>query len=349
MGLLRNGLSRDSAYFLNKTTVQYPSKRYFGSKSMTKKIGVVMDPIEGIAFKKDTSLALLEAAQRKGWQLFYMEQGDLTLEQGDAMASMTELTVAMDPDNWFHKGETHYQALSELDAVLMRKDPPFDNEFIYSTYILERAEEKGTLIVNKPQSLRDCNEKVFATAFPQCCPDVIVTKSAPRLKAFHQEHGDVIFKPLDGMGGSSIFRLKQDDPNVSVIIETLTNHGSESIMAQKYIPEIKQGDKRILMIDGEPVDHCLARIPADGETRGNIAAGGRGVTQPLSDRDRWIAEQVGPTLKEKGLIFVGLDVIGDYLTEINVTSPTCVREISRDSNQDIAMMLMDAVEKRMSA
>lgn len=314
---------------------------------MTIKLGVVMDPIEDIAFKKDTSLALLYAAQSKGWELFYMEQGDLTLEQGEAMASMTELTVEMNENKWFEKGNTHYGALSELDVVLMRKDPPFDNEFIYSTYILERAEQKGTLIVNKPQSLRDCNEKVFATAFPQCCPEVLVTKSAERLKSFHQKHGDVIFKPLDGMGGSSIFRLKQDDPNVSVIIETLTNHGQESIMAQKYIPEIKQGDKRILMIDGKPVDHCLARIPADGETRGNIAAGGRGVTQPLSERDRWIAQQVGPTLKEKGLIFVGLDVIGDYLTEINVTSPTCVREISRDSNQDVAMMLINAVEKRL--
>lgn len=316
---------------------------------MTIKVGIVMDPIESISFKKDTSLALLDAAQRKGWQLFYMEDKDLALENGVAVANMAPLTVKMDPENWFTKGDASWQPLADLDVVLMRKDPPFDNEYIYNTYILERAEQQGTLIVNKPQSLRDCNEKVFATAFPQCSPEVLVTQSADRLKAFHKEHGDVIFKPLDGMGGSSIFRLKADDPNVSVIIETLTNHGNESIMAQKYLPEIKQGDKRILMIDGVPVSHSLARIPAQGETRGNLAAGGRGVTQELSERDLWIANEIGPALKEKGLIFVGLDVIGDYLTEINVTSPTCVREISRDSGQDVAMMLMDAIEKRLSA
>jgi glutathione synthase len=316
---------------------------------MTIKVGIVMDPIESISFKKDTSLALLDAAQRKGWQLFYMEDKDLALENGVAVANMAPLTVKMDPENWFTKGDASWQPLADLDVVLMRKDPPFDNEYIYNTYILERAEQQGTLIVNKPQSLRDCNEKVFATAFPQCSPEVLVTQSADRLKAFHKEHGDVIFKPLDGMGGSSIFRLKADDPNVSVIIETLTNHGNESIMAQKYLPEIKQGDKRILMIDGVPVSHSLARIPAQGETRGNLAAGGRGVTQELSERDLWIANEIGPVLKEKGLIFVGLDVIGDYLTEINVTSPTCVREISRDSGQDVAMMLMDAIEKRLSA
>jgi len=314
---------------------------------MSLKVAVIMDPIEGIAFKKDTTLALLDAAQRKGWQLFYLEQADLSLENGRAFARMAPLTVKMDPDNWFERGEAVWSPLSDMGVVLMRKDPPFDNQYIYSTYILERAEQEGTLIVNNPRSLRDCNEKIFATEFPQCCPEVLVTQDAKRLKAFHQEHGDVIFKPLDGMGGTSIFRLKENDPNVSVIIETLTKYGAETIMAQKYIPEIKQGDKRILMIDGVAVSHSLARIPAKGETRGNIAAGGTGVTQGLSERDLWIANQVGPTLKEKGLIFVGLDVIGDYLTEINVTSPTCVREISRDSNQDIAMMLMDAIEKRL--
>jgi len=315
---------------------------------MSIKLGIVMDPIEDIAFKKDTSLALLDAAQRKGWELYYMEQSDLTLEQGRAMGSMSKLTVKMDPQNWFSKEPSAYKPLSDLNVILMRTDPPFDNEYIYSTYILERAQQEGTLIVNDPQSLRDCNEKVFATAFPQCCPEVLVTKDAARLKAFHKTHQDVIFKPLDGMGGSSIFRLKHDDPNVSVIIEVLTKFGKETIMAQKYIPEIKQGDKRILMIDGVAVSHALARIPQDGETRGNIAAGGRGVTQPLTEHDLWIAEQIGPTLKEKGLIFVGLDVIGNYLTEINVTSPTCVREISRDSEQDVAMMLMDAIEKRVN-
>lgn len=316
---------------------------------MTIKLGIVMDPIEDIAFAKDTSLALLDAAQRKGWELYYMEQGDLALDQGVAMGRMAPLRVQMNPENWFNREDHQWRPLADLDVILQRKDPPFDNQYIYSTYILERAENEGTLIVNNPQSLRDCNEKVFATAFPQCCPPVIVSNNAQYLRDFHQQHGDVIFKPLDGMGGSSIFRIKQDDPNVSVIIETLTHHGVESIMAQRYIPEIKHGDKRILMIDGKPVSHALARIPADGETRGNLAAGGRGVTQPLSDRDHWIAEQVGPALKEKGLIFVGLDVIGDYLTEINVTSPTCVREISRDSNQDVAMMLMDAIQLRLSS
>lgn len=316
---------------------------------MTIKVGIVMDPIESISFKKDTSLALLDAASRKGWSLFYMEDKDLALENGVAVGNMAPLSVVMDPEEWFTKGASSWQPLADLDVILMRKDPPFDNEYIYNTYILERAEEQGTLIVNKPQSLRDCNEKVFATAFPQCCPEVLVTQDAQRLRDFHQQHGDVIFKPLDGMGGSSIFRLKHDDPNVSVIIETLTNHGNSSIMAQKYIPEIKQGDKRILMIDGVPVPYSLARIPAQGETRGNLAAGGQGVTQELSERDLWIANQVGPTLKEKGLIFVGLDVIGDYLTEINVTSPTCVREISRDSGLDVAMMLMDAIAKRLDA
>ena len=314
---------------------------------MTKKLGVVMDPIQGIAFKKDTTLALLEAAQRKGWELFYMEQKDLSLEQGRAIGRIAPLKVFLDPEKWFELGEAEYMPLSTLDIILMRKDPPFDNQYIYDTYVLERAEAQGTLIVNKPQSLRDCNEKVFATAFAECCPPVLVSQHPEQLRQFHKSHGDVIFKPLDGMGGASIFRLKKDDPNVSVIIETLTEHGKVSIMAQKYLPEIKQGDKRILMIDGKPVSHCLARIPADGETRGNLAAGGSGVTQPLSERDQWIAEQVGPILKEKGIIFAGLDVIGDYLTEINVTSPTCVREISRDSNQDVAMMLMDAIEEKL--
>jgi len=229
----------------------------------------------------------------------------------------------------------------------MRKDPPFDNEYIYATYILERAENEGTLVVNKPQSLRDCNEKVFATEFPQCTPAHLVTRDSTLLRTFHAEHGDVIFKPLDGMGGSAIFRLKQDDPNVSVIIETLTENGQQQIMAQKYLPEIKEGDKRILVINGVPVDYCLARLPAKGETRGNLAAGGTGRAQPLSDRDRWIANQVAPELVKRGLLFAGLDVIGDYLTEINVTSPTCIREIDAAYNTDIAGMLMDVIERKL--
>ena len=310
---------------------------------MSIKLGVVMDPIADIAFKKDTSLALLHAAQERGCELFYMEQSDLSIQNGKAMGRMAPLKVAMNPEHWFDLGDYREQPLAELNIILMRKDPPFDSEFIYSTYILERAEQEGVLVANKPQSLRDCNEKVFATAFPELMSPTIVTRRADLLKAFHKEHGDVIFKPLDGMGGSSIFRLRADDPNVSVIIETLTNHGSQQIMAQRFIPEITAGDKRILMIDGEPVPFCLARIPAQGETRGNLAAGGQGVTQPLSDENRVIAEKIGPILKEKGLYFVGLDIIGNHLTEINVTSPTCMREISRDSGIDVAGLLIDCL------
>lgn len=314
---------------------------------MTLNIGVVMDPIESINYKKDSSLAMLWAAQDRGWNLFYMEQSDLYVLDGVAMARMAPLQVERDPQQFYSLGDYSAEPLSKLDAVLMRKDPPFDNEYIYSTYILELAEKAGTLIVNKPQSLRDCNEKLFATHFPQCCPPVLVSRHAELLRDFHREHQDVILKPLDGMGGSSIFRVKADDPNISVIIETLTDHGKQQIMAQKFIPEIADGDKRILMIEGQPVDYCLARIPAKGETRGNLAAGGRGEGRPLSDRDRWICEQVAPVLKEKGLMFVGLDVIGDYLTEINVTSPTCIRELNDQFNLDIAGDLMNAIAQRL--
>src|SRR5690554_1838331 len=306
-------------------------------------LGVIMDPIADIKYEKDTSLALLHAAQERGCQLWYMEQQDLYIDRGKAMARMAPLTVKMDPDHWYDMGEWQERPLADLNIVIMRKDPPFDSEFLYSTYILEMAEREGVLISNKSQSLRDCNEKIFATYFPDLMVPTIVTSRASLQRAFHKEHGDVIFKPLDGMGGSSIFRLKQDDPNVSVIIETLTNHGQQQIMAQRFIPDIVKGDKRILMIDGEPVPYCLARIPASGETRGNLAAGGSGVTQPLSDENRAIAEKIGPILKEKGLYFVGLDVIGNNLTEINVTSPTCVREISRDSGIDVAGQLIECL------
>ncbi|MEH6811828.1 MAG: glutathione synthase [Motiliproteus sp.] len=315
---------------------------------MSLKIGVVMDPIESISYKKDSTLAMLWAAQDRGWELFYMEQADLYSRDGIAKGRMAPLTVARDPQKWFERGEYDSRPLADLDVILMRKDPPFDNEFIYSTYLLEQAEQEGTLIVNRTQSLRDCNEKLFATQFPQCCPPVLVSRSPALLKAFHQEQGDVIFKPLDGMGGASIFRVQEGDPNLNVILETLTNHGGQQIMAQRFIPEIKAGDKRILMIDGEPVDYCLARIPTGNETRGNLAAGGRGEGRALSDRDRWICEQVAPTLKEKGLLFVGLDVIGDYLTEINVTSPTCIRELNDQFDLDIAGQLMDVIEARCS-
>lgn len=306
-------------------------------------IGIVMDPIAEIAYKKDSSLAMLWAASARGWDLWYMEPADLHVTNGVAMASMRPLRVFEDPNHYYELDDAQVKDLSALDVVLMRKDPPFNNEYIYATYILEMAERLGTLIVNRCQSLRDCNEKMFATQFPQCCPELLVSADNVRLKEFHKIHGDVIFKPLDGMGGSAIFRVKEDDPNVNVILETLTKFGSQTIMAQRYLPQIVDGDKRILMIKGQPVPYCLARIPSSGETRGNLAAGGSGRAQPLSNRDRWIAEQVGPTLIEKGLLFVGLDVIGDYLTEINVTSPTCIREINAAYDCDIAGQLMDII------
>ncbi|MDR0781934.1 MAG: glutathione synthase [Pseudomonadales bacterium] len=314
---------------------------------MTVRLAVVMDPIQSINFKKDTTLAMLLAAQKRGWELWYIEPGDLYLAKGVAMANMRPITVRYDPKDWFTLGTAARRELATLDLVLMRKDPPFDNEFLYSTYILERAEQQGVLIANKPQSLRDYNEKIFATEFQQCTPPGLVTRRQDLLREFHQEHGDVIFKPLDGMGGASIFRLTRNDPNLSVIIETLTQHGSRQIMAQKYLPEIVDGDKRILMIDGEHVGYALARIPAPNETRGNLAAGGSARGQALSERDKWICAQVGPTLKAKGLIFVGLDVIGDYLTEINVTSPTCVRELDAAFNIDIAGDLMDCLAAKL--
>ncbi|GGO78115.1 glutathione synthetase [Marinobacterium nitratireducens] len=312
---------------------------------MTLKVGIVMDPIESISFKKDSSLAMLWAAKRKGWELWYMEQQHLFSRDGQAMAEMAPLDVRMDADDWFSRGDYRNAPLADLDVILMRKDPPFNNEYIYSTHLLEQAEKQGVLVVNPPQRLRDFNEKLFATHFPQCCPPVLVTRRADLLRQFHAEHRDVIFKPLDGMGGSQIFRIQNDGVNLGVIIETLTKDGRETIMAQKYIPEILDGDKRILMINGEPVPYALARIPMAGETRGNLAAGGSAQGRPLSDRDRWICEQVGPTLREQGLLFVGLDVIGDFLTEINVTSPTCIRELDNQFGLDIGMQLMDVVEQ----
>ncbi len=310
-------------------------------------LAVVMDPIADIKYHKDTTLALLLAAQERDWQLLYMEQSDLYLQQGEAWGSLRNLRVKNSPDSWFQLGIRQEMKLGHIDVILMRKDPPFDNEYIYSTYLLELAQQQGALVVNDPRSLRDCNEKIFATQFPQCCPPLLVTRDMMRLRDFHQQHGDVIFKPLDGMGGSRIFRCRYDDPNVGVILETLTNFGQQTIMAQRYIPEILEGDKRILVIDGEAVPYCLARIPAKGETRGNLAAGGRGVAQPLTSQDYWIVEQVAPVLKEKGLLFVGLDVIGQYLTEINVTSPTCAREIDKAYNTNIGERLMLAIEKRL--
>lgn len=316
---------------------------------MSIKLGILMDPIDTINFKKDSSLAMLWAAQCKGWELFYFEQDDLYNRDGVVGARMAPIKVAMDPEGWFERGEYSDLPLTDLDVVLMRKDPPFDNEFLYTTQLLAIAEAAGTLIVNRTQGLRDYNEKLFATHYPQCCPPVLVSRSMERLRAFHAEHKDVIFKPLDGMGGSSIYRVDQAGLNLGVILETLTRFGQQTIMAQRYIPEIVDGDKRILMIDGEPVPYALARIPSQGETRGNLAAGGRGEGRPLTERDRWIAAQVGPKLKEQGLLFVGLDVIGDYLTEINVTSPTCIRELDSQFGLDISMQLMDVIEAKLKA
>lgn len=312
-------------------------------------VGFVLDPISKLNTKKDSSLAMILAAQARDWKVYYIEQLAMSLSDGKIIASVQTLEVNLDQESWYVLGESEDMDLAELDAIFMRKDPPFDINYIYSTYLLERLEQQGVLIVNKPGSLRDCNEKLFATNFPQCCPPLIVSADQRRLKDFYQQYHDVIYKPLDGMGGSSIFRARPQEHNLSVILETLTEHGSQPIMAQKYLPEILSGDKRILLIDGEPVPFCLARVPAQGETRGNLAAGGRGLVQELTARDRWIVEQVADDLRERGLIFVGLDVIGDYLTEINVTSPTCIREIDREAGTDIGGLLMDAVAKRLKS
>lgn len=308
------------------------------------KLGIVMDPISSINIKKDSSFAMLLQAQERGYQLHYMEMADLYLLDGQARASTKILRVEQNSSHWYEFNGQQDIALSDLNVILMRKDPPFDTEFIYATYILERAEEQGTLIVNKPQSLRDANEKLYTSWFSQHTPKTLVTRDAARLKAFYQAEQDVILKPLDGMGGASIFRLKPEDANVSVIIETLTEHGTRYAMAQQFIPAIKDGDKRVLVINGEPVPYCLARIPASGETRGNLAAGGRGEARPLTESDWAIARAVGPALKAKGLIFVGLDIIGDKLTEINVTSPTCIREIEAAFPISITGLLFDQIE-----
>lgn len=311
---------------------------------MSLNIAVVMDPIEHIKIKKDSSIAMLWAAAARGHKLWYLEQGDLFVRDGEAFGDMAELTVFENYDKWFKRGEKQARPLKDVDVILMRKDPPFDMNFVYSTYILEKAEQAGVLVVNKPQSLRDCNEKFFATHFPQCMVPTLITADMKKLRAFVQEQGDAIVKPLDGMGGAGIFRLSAGGPNIGATLESLTLNGSVPIMAQRYIPEISNGDKRILMINGEPVPYGLSRIPQGDEIRGNLAAGGRGEARELTDRERWIAAQVGPELKKRGLIFVGLDVIGDYLTEVNVTSPTCIREIDAAFNYGIADKLIAAIE-----
>lgn len=310
---------------------------------MQLKLGIIMDPIESIKTYKDSSFAMLLAAQKKNWPIYYMQQSDVYLENAQVYANCQRIQVDDNPDNWFSAQETTTLALSDLDVILMRKDPPFDMEYIYTTYLLELAERNGTLIVNKPASLRDANEKLFTTHFPQCCTQTLVSRDPVRLRQFIHQQQDVILKPLDGMGGQSIFRVTPDDANLSVILESMAQFGNKTVMAQSYIPEITQGDKRILMINGEAVPYALARIPAAGETRGNLAAGGQGVGMPLTEREQWICDQVGPTLKKMGLVFVGLDVIGDYLTEINVTSPTCIRELDSQFDLDIGTQLMDSI------
>ena len=309
------------------------------------KLGMVMDSIGRINIKKDTSFAMLLEAQARGWELHYMELNDLFLRNGRAYARTRTLTVKRDAQQWHQFISEQDIALDQLDVIMMRKDPPFDQEYIYATYLLERAESMGVYVVNKPQSLRDANEKLFTAWFPQCCAETLVAREPARIRSFLNEQGEIILKPLDGMGGTSIFHLRQNDPNLSVIMETMTLYNTRYVMAQKYLPEIKDGDKRILMINGEAVPYALARIPAQGETRGNLAAGGRAEGRKLTEQDWWIANQVGPTFREKGLIFVGLDVIGDKLTEINVTSPTCAQELDQQFGLNISGLLMDHIEK----
>jgi len=310
-------------------------------------LGVIMDPIAGINTAKDSTWAMILAAQRRGWSVRYMQQGDIYTSDGEARAVSQRLELTPGATPWFRLADKREHRLGECDAILMRKDPPFDIEYIYTTYALDLAERDGALVVNRPQSLRDANEKYFTAWFPQCTPPTLVTRSPERLRTFIETHHDCILKPLEGMGGASVFRVSETDPNRGVIIETLCRHGAQSVMAQRFIPEISAGDKRILLVDGEPVPYALARIPAPGETRGNLAAGGRGEGIPLSERDRWICAEVGPILRRKGILFAGLDVIGDYLTEINVTSPTCIRELDKQFDLDIAGQLMEAIARRL--
>jgi glutathione synthase len=320
---------------------------------MTLSVGVLMDPIGAIKMDKDTSFAMLLEARRRGHSLHYFEQGDLALRDGEPWGRIAPLDVREDPQRWYTLGPAQWRDLRELDVVLMRKDPPVDAQFIYDTMVLEAAQRGGVAVINDPRSLRDCNEKLFALDFPQCIAPTLVSRDAGELRRFTAEHGEVVLKPLDGMGGRGIFRVKAGDSNLNSMLETLLGgdaHGGgrQFAIAQKYIPEISAGDKRILVVDGEPVPYALARIPQGDEFRGNLAAGGRGEGVPLSDHDRWIVAQVAPELRRRGLLFVGLDVIGDYLTEINVTSPTCVRELDAQFGLNIAGQLFDVIEQHVT-
>jgi glutathione synthase len=313
-------------------------------------LGVVMDPIAKIKFAKDSTLAMLLAAAERGWKLVYFEQADLFLRDGVAYGRGRALQVFTNPEKWFELGAPELIELGSLDCVFMRKDPPFDAEYIYTTYILERAELAGALVANRPQGLRDMNEKVFTAWFPQCCAPTLITRSAAEIRAFAAEHGRIVVKPLDGMGGRSIFVTEQGDKNLPVIIETLTDYGQRFAIAQRYLPEIAaSGDSRILLIDGEPVPYALARIPLPSDNRGNLAAGARGVGRELNERDRWLAQEIGPVLAARGMVFVGIDVIGGYVTEINVTSPTGIRELDQQFGLNIGGMVIDALARRIGA
>jgi len=316
----------------------------FNSTGGVVKTGVVMDPISGIVTYKDSTFAMLLEAQRRGHELWYMEPSNLTMRDGLALGHMRPLSVTDRREDWFTLGESQNLELGELDFLLMRKDPPFDMDYVYTTYVLDLAEKAGVTVMNRPQSLRDANEKCFITQFPQCCVPALITRSSIEIKAFVAEQGLSVVKPLDGMGGESIFQVQPDDPNLNVILETITAKDRDLVMVQRYIPEITQGDKRILVVNGEPVPYALARIPGPGDFRGNLAKGGTGKGVVLSDRDYWICEQVAPELKRRGIVFAGLDVIGDWLTEINVTSPTCIRELDAEFGLNIAGEMFDALE-----
>jgi glutathione synthase len=318
--------------------------------STRRRLGVVMDPIAAIAYAKDSTLAMLLAAQERGFTLSYLEQGDLMLRDGVALGRMRALTVKADPGGWFTLGEAQIEPLAALDCLLMRKDPPFDTEYVYSTYILERAAGAGVLVVNRPQGLRDMNEKVYTAWFPQCCAPTLVTRDMALMGAFLHEHGRIVVKPLEGMGGRSIFVLAAGDPNARVVFETLTHYGQRFAIVQRYLPEIAAtGDSRVLLIDGIPVPYALARMPSGEDHRGNLAAGAKGVGRPLDDRDRWLAAEIGPAMAALGMLFVGLDVIGGFVTEINVTSPTGIRELDKQFGTDIGGLLLDAIVRRLDA
>ena len=312
------------------------------------KIGIVMDPIGSITTYKDSSFAMLLEAQRRNAEIHYFEQRDLKLASGTAIGHSQRLAVRDDKSDWFQFGDRAEVELGGLDVILMRKDPPFDMEYVYTTYILDRAREAGALVVNHPQALRDMNEKAYTAWFPECTPATLITRSMPEMKSFLAEHGKIVVKPLDGMGGRSIFVVAKGDNNANVIFETLTNFGTRFAMAQVFIPEISAGDKRILLIAGEPVPYALARIPPADDNRGNLVMGAKGVGQELSRADEKICERVGPVLRDAGVLFAGIDVIGDYLTEVNVTSPTGMRELDKQFDLNTAGLLFDAIERALA-